>query len=89
MSRRLVIDLPEDQTMRIRREASYQALYIEWRGALKRELVACQCTGRAIRKSRERTRDRPQGHVTADVVLSERPAEAAAGRFPGASVVRR
>ena len=56
--------------------AIYQALYIEGRGALKRELVACLRTGRALRKPRERARNRPQGHVTADVVLSERPAEA-------------
>lgn len=65
----------------------YQALYIEGHGALKRELVACPSTGRALRKPRERARNRPQGHVTTDVVLSERPAEAAdravAGHWEG------
>jgi len=75
ISRRLVVDFPDDEDMRISHEAIYQALYIEGRGALKRELVACLRTGRALRKPRERTRNRPQGHVTADVVLSERPAE--------------
>ena len=69
--------------MRISHEAIYQALYIEGRGALKRELVACLRTGRALRKPRERARNRPQGHVTADVVLSERPAEAADRAVPG------
>ena len=35
--------------MRISHEAIYQALFIEGRGALKRELVACLRTGRALR----------------------------------------
>jgi IS30 family transposase len=83
ISRRLVIDFPDDEDMRISHEAIYQALYIEGRGALKRELVACLRTGRALRKPRERARNRPQGHVTADVVLSERPAEAEDRAVPG------
>jgi len=83
ISRRLVVDFPDDEDMRISHEAIYQALYIEGRGALKRELVACLRTGRALRKPRERTRNRPQGHVTADVVLSERPAEAEDRAVPG------
>ena len=83
ISRRLVVDFPDDEDMRISHEAIYQALYIEGRGALKRELVACLRTGRALRKPRERARNRPQGHVTADVVLSERPAEAEDRAVPG------
>ena len=83
ISRRLVIDFPDDETMRISHEAIYQALYIQGRGALKRELVACLRTGRALRKPRERARNRPQGHVTADVVFSERPAEADDRAVPG------
>ncbi len=83
ISRRLVIDFPDDAIMRISHEAIYQALYIQGRGALKRELVACLRTGRALRKPRERARNKPQGHVTADVVLSERPAEAEDRAVPG------
>ena len=83
ISRRLVVDFPDDADMRISHEAIYQALYIEGRGALKRELVACLRTGRALRKPRERARNKPQGHVTADVVLSERPAEAEDRAVPG------
>jgi IS30 family transposase len=83
ISRRLVVEFPDDEDMRISHEAIYQALYIEGRGALKRELVACLRTGRALRKPRERARNRPQGHVSADVVLSERPAEAADRAVPG------
>lgn len=83
ISRRLVVDFPDDEDMRISHEAIYQALYIEGRGALKRELVACLRTGRALRKPRERARNRPQGHVTADVVLSERSPEAEDRAVPG------
>jgi IS30 family transposase len=83
ISRRLVVDFPDDADMRISHEALYQALYIEGRGALKRELVACLRTGRALRKPRERSRNKAQGHVTADVVLSERPAEAEDRAVPG------
>jgi IS30 family transposase len=83
ISRRLVVDFPDDVDMRISHEAIYQALYIQGRGALKRELVACLRTGRALRKPRERSRNRPQGHVTAEVVLSERPAEAEDRAVPG------
>lgn len=77
ISHRLRIDFPDDESMRISHEAIYQSLFIQGRGALKRELVACLRTGRALRQPRERSRNKPQGHVTADVVLSERPAEAA------------
>ena len=83
ISRRLVVDFPDDEDMRISHEAVYQALFIEGRGALKRELVACLRTGRALRKPRERSRNKPQGHVSADVVLSERPAEAEDRAVPG------
>ena len=78
-----LLNTTDDEEMRVSHEAIYQALYIEGRGALKRELVACLRTGRALRKPRERSRNRPQGHVTADVVLSERPAEAEDRAVPG------
>ena len=83
ISHRLVIDYPDDEQMRISHEAIYQALYIEGRGALKRELVACLRTGRALRVPQARSRNRAQGHVTADVVLSQRPAEAEDRAVPG------
>lgn len=83
ISRRLVVDFPDHEDMRISHEAIYQALYIQGRGALKRELVACLRTGWALRKPRERSRNRSQGHVTADVVLSERPAEVEDRAVPG------
>ncbi len=69
--------------MRISHEAIYQAWYIQGRGALKRELVACLRTGRALRHPREWSRNKAQGHVTGDVVLASRPAEAADRAVPG------
>ena len=69
--------------MRICHEAIYQALYVQGRGALKRELVACLRTGRALRVPRARARKRAGGHVTAEVMISERPAEAEDRAVPG------
>ena len=83
ISHRLRVDFPDDESMRISHEAIYQSLFIQGRGALKRELVTCLRTGRALRQPRARARNRPQGHVTADVVFSRRPAEAADRAIPG------
>ncbi|TKJ32708.1 transposase [Blastococcus sp. CCUG 61487] len=83
ISNRLGLDFPEDESMRISHEAIYQALFIQGRGALNRELVACLRTGRALREPRARTRNKPQGHVTVDVVFSQRPADAADRAVPG------
>ena len=83
ISHRLGAEFPDDESMRISHEAIYQSLFIQGRGALKRELVACLRTGRALRVPRARSQNKPQGHVTADVVLSQRPAEAADRAVPG------
>lgn len=83
ISHRLRLDFPDDESMRISHEAIYQSLFIQGRGALKRELVTCLRTGRALRRPRARSRNRPQGHVTADVVLSQRPAQADDRAVPG------
>jgi IS30 family transposase len=69
--------------MRISHEAIYQALYVQSRGALKRELVACLRTGRALRVPRARSRQRASGHVTPEVMISERPAEVEDRAIPG------
>ena len=55
---RLRLDFPDDETMRISHEAIYQALYVQGRGALRRELTACLRTGRALRVPRARSRGR-------------------------------
>ena len=69
--------------MRISHEAIYQALYVQGRGALKRELVTCLRTGRALRVPRARTRGRGRKFVSPEVMISERPAEAADRAVPG------
>ena len=69
--------------MRISYEAIYQALYIQGRGALRRELVACLRTGRALRVPRARARQKAWAHVTPEVMISERPAEAEDRAVPG------
>jgi IS30 family transposase len=83
IARRLVLDFPDDLTMRISPEAIYQALYVQGRGALRRELTACLRTGRALRVPRARTRRSGQGFVTPEVRISERPAEANDRAVPG------
>jgi IS30 family transposase len=83
ISNRLRVDFPDDESMRISHEAIYQALYIQGRGALKRELVACLRTGRALRVPRARTRGRGKRFVTPEIMISERPAEAEDRAVPG------
>ena len=80
---RLQVDFPDDESMRISHEAIYQALYVQGRGALKRELVACLRTGRALRVPRARARQKAWAHVTPEVMISERPAEADDRAVPG------
>jgi IS30 family transposase len=83
IANRLKVDFPDDESMRISHEAIYQSLYIESRGALKRELVWCLRTGRALRAPRERSRRRTWAHVTPETLISERPAEAGDRAVPG------
>ena len=80
---RLPIDFPEDTSMRISHEAIYQALYIQGRGALRRELTACLRTGRALRVPRERTRGRGKSFITPEILISERPATVDDRAIPG------
>ena len=56
IAQRLRHDFPGDETMQISHEAIYQALYVQGRGGLRRELTACLRTGRALRVPRARTR---------------------------------
>jgi IS30 family transposase len=83
IAHRLRIDFPDDGSMRISHEAIYQALYIQGRGALRRELTACLRTGRALRVPRARARGRGKRFVTPEVMISQRPAEAADRAVPG------
>jgi IS30 family transposase len=83
ISNRLKVDFPDDASMRISHEAIYQALYVQGRGALKRELTACLRTGRALRAPRARSQRKAWAHVTPQVLISERPAEVEDRAVPG------
>ena len=83
IARRLPRDFPDDESMRISHEAIYQALYVQGRGALRRELTACLRTGRALRVPRARTRGRGKPFVTPELLISQRPAEATDRAVPG------
>ena len=69
--------------MRISHEAIYQALYVQGRGARRRELTACLRTGRALRVPRARTCARGKPFVTPELLISHRPAEATDRAVPG------
>jgi IS30 family transposase len=82
ISHRLRLEFPDDERMRVSHEAIYQSLYVQGRGALRRELTACLRTGRALRVPRARSR-RGKSFVTGEIMISERPAEAADRAVPG------
>jgi len=81
IARRLRIEYPGDPMMRVSHETIYQALYVQGRGELRRELARCLRTGRA--KRRPRGRDGRSGHIKDMVMISERPAEAEDRAVPG------
>ncbi len=83
ISHRLKVDFPDDGSMRISHETIYQSLYVQGRGALKRELSACLRTGRALREPRARTGRSGRTFVTEEVKISARPAEALDRAVPG------
>jgi IS30 family transposase len=82
IARRLRIEFPDDESMRISPEAIYQSLYVQGRGALRRELAVCLRTGRALRKPRRRADGRRE-RIKDKVMISERPAEVEDRAVPG------
>ena len=83
IANRLRLDFPDDETMRISHEAIYQSLYVQGRGALRRELTACLRTGRALRVPRARSRGRGKSFIAPEIMISERPPEVADRAVPG------
>ena len=83
ISNRLRIDFPDDDSMRVSHETIYQSLYVQGRGALRRELSACLRTGRALREPRARTGRSGRTFVSEEVKISQRPAEAEDRAVPG------
>jgi IS30 family transposase len=82
VSRRLAVEFPDRPEMRVSPETVYQALYVQGRGALRRELVRHLRTGRSLRKPR-RTEGERRGKIPGMVMISGRPAEAADRAVPG------
>jgi IS30 family transposase len=83
IAHRLRLDFPDDERMRISHEAIYQSLYVQSRGALRRELTACLRTGRALRVPRARSRGRSKSFIIPEIMISERPAEVTDRAVPG------
>jgi IS30 family transposase len=79
---RLLLDFPDDGRMQVSHEAIYQALYVQGRGALRRELTQCLRTGRALRKPRRRAASRRE-RIKDMVLISDRPAEVEDRAVPG------
>jgi IS30 family transposase len=75
-------DFPADPGMHVCHETIYQSLYVQGRGALRRELAVCLRTGRALRRPRRKAGER-RGRIPGMVMISERPAEAADRAVPG------
>ena len=70
--------------MRVSHEAIYQSLYVQGRGALRRELTACLRTGRALRAPRdEGVKGVRRTTLTDQLLISERPAEVDDRAVPG------
>jgi IS30 family transposase len=82
IARRLRLEFPDDESMRISHEAIYESLYVQGKGELRRELTRCLRTGRAMRKPRRRADGRRE-RFSDKVMISERPAEAADRAVPG------
>lgn len=82
IARRLMADFPDDDQMRVSHETIYQALYVQSRGALKRELTRHLRTGRVIRKPHRKEGER-RGRIPGMVNISERPPEVADRAVPG------
>jgi transposase, IS30 family len=79
---RLKLEFPDCLEMRVSPETVYQSIYVQGRGALRRELARHLRTGRALRQPR-RTEGERRGKIPGMVNISERPAEAADRAVPG------
>lgn len=79
----LIRDFPEDQEMRLVHETIYQALYVQARGELKREVAAALRTGRARRKPHRHPDERTPRFREEMVMISQRPPEVEDRAVPG------
>ena len=82
ISARLKSDFPDDLEMRISHETIYQALYVQARGELRRELTGYLRTKRVHRRPRRDT-PKQRGHINDMVLISQRPPEIEDRAVPG------
>ena len=82
ISARLVDTFPDDAEMRVSHETIYTSLFVQARGALRKELAVHLRTGRAMRRPQQRVSDQ-RGRIPGMVLISERPAEVADRAVPG------
>jgi IS30 family transposase len=83
ISRRLITAFPDRPEMRVSHETIYQALYVQGRGELRRELARCLRTGRAVRKPHRQPDQRRSRFQAPMVMISERPPEIEDRAVPG------
>jgi transposase, IS30 family len=79
---RLRVEFPDDPEMWVSHETIYQSLYVQTRGALRRELTKCLRTGRALRHPSRKPGQR-KNRIPEMVNISQRPAEAEDRAVPG------
>lgn len=75
-------EFPDRPEMWVSTETIYQSIYVQGRGALRRELASALRSGRALRKPRVRS-DQRQHRIPGMVMISERPAEVEDRAIPG------
>lgn len=85
IAKRLREEFPNEPEMWVTHETIYQSIYIQGRGALKRELAKCLRTGRAVRKPRRvgAKAERRQHRIKDMINISERPPEVEDRAVPG------
>jgi transposase, IS30 family len=83
ISNMLRVEFPDDEGMRVSTETIYQALYVQARGGLKREVQAALRTGRTRRKPHVSPTQRASRFTDPMVMISDRPAEIEDRAVPG------
>jgi len=83
ISRRLEEQYPSDQSMRVSHETIYRTLFIQARGALKKQLCRHLRTGRMLRHPRASAQRQAHSRIVDAVSISQRPAQAEDRAVPG------
>ena len=83
IARRLRRDHPDRPEWHVTHETVYQALYVQAKGQLRREVASWLRTGRIQRRPRTRPDQRRPRMATAMIMISDRPAEATDRAVPG------